>query len=91
MLLAPPTQEQLVGRRFSEVNAAIERHNMRKAAKRSQSVMYRGGRPNTSSHEGRRKSTLRISNSVNASGDILMSEQDSLALMNRRKKSVKNM
>ena len=36
MLLAPPTQEQLAQRRFSEVNAAIERHNMRKAAKRSQ-------------------------------------------------------
>ena len=90
VLLAPPTQEQLAQRRFSEVNAAIERHNFRKAAKRSQSVMYRGGRPNTG-HEGRRKSTLRISNSVNASGDILMSEQDSLALMSRRKKSVKNM
>ena len=43
LLLAPPTQEQLAQRRFSEVNAAIERHNMRKAAKRSQSVMYRPG------------------------------------------------
>merc|ERR1711862_302976 len=43
LLLAPPTQEQLAQRRFSEVNAAIERHNMRKAAKRSQGVMYRPG------------------------------------------------
>ena len=90
MLLAPPTQEQLAQRRFSEVNAAIERHNMRKAAKRSQSVMYRGGRPNIG-HESRRKSTLRISNSVNASGDMLVNENDSMVLMSRRKKSVKNM
>lgn len=44
VLLAPPTHEQLAQRRFSEVNAAIERHNMRKAAKRSQSVMYRNPR-----------------------------------------------
>ena len=43
LLLAPPTQEQLAQRRFSQVDAAIERHNMRKAAKRSQSVMYRPG------------------------------------------------
>lgn len=37
VLLAPPTQEQLAQRRFSEVNAAIERHNMRKQAKREHS------------------------------------------------------
>ena len=88
VLLAPPTQEQLVQRRFSEVNAAIERHNMRKAAKRSQSVMYRGGRHE--GREGRRKSTLRISNScANSSGDIL--NDHDLALINRsRRKSVKN-
>jgi len=102
VLLAPPTQEQLAQRRFSEVNSAIERHNMRKAAKRSQSVMYRGGRPEGGREGGgnRRKSTLRISNSQNISnsatinaspgGDIL-NEHDSMALMNRRRKSVKNL
>ena len=64
--------------------------------------MYRGGRPE-GGREGsgnRRKSTLRISNSQNISnsatingspgGDIL-NEHDSMALMNRRRKSVKNL
>ena len=38
----PPTESELQAqRRFSEVNAAIERHNSRRQAKRSQSVMYR--------------------------------------------------
>jgi len=37
--------EDLAQRRFSEVDAAIERHNSRRQAKRSQSVMYRGGQP----------------------------------------------
>ena len=41
MLLAPPNASQLAQRRFSEVDAAIERHNSRRQAKRSQSVMYR--------------------------------------------------
>ena len=41
MLLAPPSASQLAQRRFSEVDAAIERHNSRRQAKRSQSVMYR--------------------------------------------------
>ena len=66
------------------------------------SVMYRGGRPEGGREGGgnRRKSTLRISNSQNISnsatinaspgGDIL-NEHDSLALMNRRRKSVKNL
>ena len=76
--------------KICEIDIALERHNMRKAAKRSQSVMYRGGRPNNG-HESRRKSTLRISNSVNASGDMLVNENDSMVLMSRRKKSVKNM
>lgn len=40
-LLVPPTAEMLAQRRFSEVSAAIERHNSRRQAKRSQSVMYR--------------------------------------------------
>ena len=44
LLLAPPTESQLAQRRFSEVNAAIERHSTRRAAKRSQSVMYRQNR-----------------------------------------------
>ena len=90
--MAPPTQEQAAQRRFSEVNAAIDRHNMRKAAKRSQSVMYRGGRPEGRGEGGRRKSTLRISNSATiSSGDSFLSDQDSLALMHRRRKSVKNL
>ena len=64
--------------------------------------MYRGGRPEGSREGGgnRRKSTLRISNSQNISnsatinsspgGDIL-NEHDPMALMNRRRKSVKNL
>lgn len=43
-LLAPPTAEMVAQRRFSEVSAAIERHNSRRQAKRSQSVMYRNKR-----------------------------------------------
>lgn len=51
--LAPPTDEELVAqRRFSEVTAAIERHNSRRKAKRSQSVMYRPQR-----RAARRRST----------------------------------
>lgn len=41
--LALPTAEDIAQRRFSEVDAAIERHNSRRQAKRSQSVMYRVG------------------------------------------------
>ena len=48
LLLAPPTEaEQAAQRRFSEVNAAIERHNSRRQAKRSQSVMHRNKRRGT--------------------------------------------
>jgi hypothetical protein len=51
--LAPPSDEELLAqRRFSEVNAAIERHNSRRQAKRSQSVMYRPQR-----RAARRRST----------------------------------
>jgi hypothetical protein len=58
LLLVPPTQEQLVQRRFSEVNAAIERHNSRRAAKRSQSVMYRGGRKKPAKGSGGKTSEM---------------------------------
>ncbi len=43
--LALPTADDIAQRRFSEVDAAIERHNSRRQAKRSQSVMYRAGQP----------------------------------------------
>ena len=36
-------EELATQRRFSVVNAAMERHNTRRKAKRSQSVMYRSG------------------------------------------------
>ena len=79
LLLAPPTQEQLAQRRFSEVNAAIERHNMRKAAKRSQSVMYRPGQmPAAAASAKARRASMRVPSL----------EVDDLALM-RRRRSVK--
>ena len=74
LLLAPPSQEQMAGRRFSEVNAAIERHNLRKAAKRSQSVMYK---------QTRRKSVRAPSATGNGSEPL-----DPYDLM-RRRRSVK--
>ena len=80
LLLAPPTQEQLAQRRFSEVNAAIERHNMRKAAKRSQSVMYRPGQmPSAGGSAKARRASMRVPS--------LETEHD-LQLM-RRRRSVK--
>jgi hypothetical protein len=45
ILLAPPTEaEQMAQRRFSEVNAATERHNSRRQVKRAQSVMHKNKR-----------------------------------------------
>ncbi len=42
--LAPPSEsEAQAQRRFSEHEAAVARHNSRRAAKRSKSVMYRAG------------------------------------------------
>ncbi len=78
VLLAPPTHEQLAQRRFSEVNAAIERHNMRKAAKRSQSVMYRGSR----------RKSMRTVNTDGVTGGAINST-DLMALQRHRRKSVK--
>ena len=72
LLLAPPSQEALAQRRFSEVNAAIERHNSRRQAKRSQSVMYRNKR-GTQGGNQRAKRT----NSVNAEdADIYRSSRN---------------
>ena len=42
-------EELATQRRFSVVNAAMERHNTRRKAKRSQSVMYRSGEQKRSS------------------------------------------
>lgn len=64
--LAPPSEgEMQAQRRFSEVNAAIERHNSRRQAKqRSQSVMYRNKR-----RTARRNSDVRDPNNPNGNGD----------------------
>ncbi len=65
MLLAPPNASQLAQRRFSEVDAAIERHNSRRQAKRSQSVMYRQNQQLPHGGQQRRNRGKRSGSDVN--------------------------
>ena len=70
-LLAPPTAEMLAQRRFSEVSAAIERHNSRRQAKRSQSVMYRQKRRATRRNSEIRRSPTDFDGGYRSSGGQL--------------------
>jgi len=65
--------EDLAQRRFSIVDAAMERHNSRRQAKRSQSVVYRGGQPG-----GLRRSRFKRSNADSHNAEL------DLALPNRQ-------
>ena len=79
MLLAPPSASQLAQRRFSEVDAAIERHNSRRQAKRSQSVMYR---QNANLPHGRNRNRSKRSGS-----DVNTNDVEAVQVQQRRRES----
>jgi hypothetical protein len=80
MLLAPPSASQLAQRRFSEVDAAIERHNSRRQAKRSQSVMYRQNA--NLPHGGRNRNRNKRSGS-----DVNTNDVEAVQVQQRRRES----
>jgi hypothetical protein len=79
ILLAPPDASQLAQRRFSEVDAAIDRHNLRRQAKRSQSVMYR---QNQQMPHGRNRNRSKRSGS-----DVNKSDIEAVQMQQRRRES----
>ena len=79
VLLAPPDASQLAQRRFSEVDAAIDRHNLRRQAKRSQSVMYR---QNQQMSHGRNRSR-----SKRSGRDVNTNDVEVVAMQQRRRES----
>ena len=78
MLLAPPSASQLAQRRFSEVDAAIERHNSRRQAKRSQSVMYR---------QNQQQVPQRRNRSKRSGSDVNSQDVEAVQQHNRRRES----